>query len=242
MRMLGGLFYRLFFFGGSLPLCLFVALAAPFSRTAVRAGASAWAGWFVWCARVFTGVKVAVRGAIPNEGAIVALKHSSAFETFLTLHLFDMPAVVMKAELRKIPLWGFIADRHGSIFVERGKAGAALKAMIREAKARAAEGRPILIFPEGTRVPVGEAPPLKAGLYALYGATDLPVVPVALDSGPVWPKGWAKGPGTVTFAFAPDVPTGLAREAMEAAVHAAINADPRTCAVRMALAPAASAG
>jgi 1-acyl-sn-glycerol-3-phosphate acyltransferase len=242
MRFLGGLFYRLFFFGGSVPMCLFVALAAPVSRTAVRAGASAWAAWFVWCARVFMGVRVRVRGAIPNEAAIVALKHSSAFETFLTLHLFDMPAVVMKAELRKIPVWGFIAARHGSIFVERGKAGAALKAMIREARARAAEGRPILIFPEGTRVPVGKAPPLKAGLYALYSACHLPVVPVALDSGPIWPKGWAKGPGTITFAFAPDVPAGLPREEMEAEVHAAINADPRTCAVRTGLVPAASAG
>lgn len=229
---LRALLFRLFFFSLSVPICVAGALAAPFSPAAVRWVAHQWARWFVWCAETFLDVRLEVRGVIPQSDAIVAIKHQSAFETILTLYLFRHPAVVMKAELRKIPVWGYVSARHGSIYVERGKAGVALKGMIREARARIAAGRPVLIFPEGTRVAPGAQPPLKAGLYALYAALNVPIVPVALNAGLVWQKGWLKGPGVVTLAFGPDIPAGLPRDAMEARTHAAINQDPLTMPVR----------
>lgn len=232
MPIVRGLLHRLFFYGGSIPLVIGLAVVAPFSEAAVRTGSNWWARWFVTCARLFLGIRLVTRGTIPQSGAIVAFKHQSAYETILTLYLFQQPAVVMKAELRRIPLWGYVAARHGSIFVERGKAGAALKAMMRSARARAAAGRPVIIFPEGTRVPPGQSPPLKAGLFGLYHALNLPIVPVTLDAGTVWPKGWIKGPGTVTLAFGIDIPAGLPREEMEARTHAAINTDPLSVPVR----------
>ena len=232
MALLRAILFNLVFLSGSILITSSIALAAPFSRRLVRWGAHQWARWFVWCARLFLGIRLVVRGRVPQEGVIVASKHTSMYETILTLYLFDHPAVIMKAELRKIPIWGFVADRHGSIFVERGKAGAALKAMLRQAKARAAEGRPIFIFPEGTRVPVGTSPPLKAGLFGVYGGLRVPVVPVAHDAGEFWTRGFTKRPGTVTVAFLPEVAAGLSREEMEAEVHAAINRDPRTAEVR----------
>ena len=82
----------------------------------------------------------------------------------------------------------------------------------------------MVIFPEGTRTKPGDAPPLKAGLAGLYRALKLPLVPVAVDSGRCWPKGFVKYPGVVTFAFGTPIPPGLDRDAMEARVHAAINA------------------
>ncbi|MCA1653439.1 MAG: 1-acyl-sn-glycerol-3-phosphate acyltransferase, partial [Sphingomonadales bacterium] len=88
----------------------------------------------------------------------------------------------------------------------------------------AASGRPVVIFPEGTRVPVGEQPELKPGFAALYRALGLPVVPVAMDSGKLWPKGLAKRPGTVTWRVGETLPAGLPRGEIEARVHAAINA------------------
>lgn len=230
--MLRAILFNLVFVLGSILITTSIALVSPLSREYVRAGSHLWARWFVWCCRVFLGIRLVVRGRVPQEGVIVASKHTSMYETILTLYLFHHPAVVMKAELRKIPVWGFVADRHGSIFVERGKAGAALKAMLRQAKARAAEGRPIFIFPEGTRVAHGTAPPLKAGLYGVYGGLKVPVVPVAHDAGLCWTRGFVKRPGTVTVSFLPDVPAGLSRDEMEAEVHAAINRDPTTCEVR----------
>lgn len=234
IAVLRSLLFALVFLGGTVPLALLIAAVAPVSTAAVRAGSHLWAVWFVWCARSLAGVRLAVRGAVPQTPCLVALKHQSAFETYLTLYLFERPAVVMKKELLDIPVWGFIARRHGSIGVDRARGTVAMKRLIREARDRIAAGRPILIFPEGTRVPVGAAPPLKSGLAALYQVTGLAVVPVALDSGRLWGKGLRKRPGTVTLAFLPEVPPGLAREEMEARVHAAINADPLTAEVRAA--------
>ena len=228
---LRSLLFNIVFVGGSVPLILLIALLSPVWKEFVRRGSQMWAGWFVWCADVFLGIRLEVRGRIPQEGVIVASKHQSAYEAILTLYLFYHPGVVMKAELRKIPVWGYLADRHGSIFVERGRAGSALKNMLRQARARAAEGRPVFIFPEGTRVPVGEAPPLKAGLYGVYAGLKVPVVPVAHNAGLFWTKGFVKRPGTVTMSFLPEIPPGLPREELEARVHAAINLDPLTAEV-----------
>jgi 1-acyl-sn-glycerol-3-phosphate acyltransferase len=228
MAVLRTLLFNLVFLAGSLILVPAVAIVAPFSREQIRAGAHRWAAWFVWCARVFLGIRLVVRGRVPQEGVIIAAKHTSAYETILTLYLFHHPAVVMKAELRKIPVWGYVADRHGSIFVERGKAGAALKSMLRQSRARAAEGRPIFIFPEGTRVPQGSAPPLKAGLYGVYAGLGVPVVPVTHDAGLCWVRSFAKKPGTVTVTFLPEIPPRLPRDEMESLVHTAINQDPTT--------------
>ncbi len=222
------IFFDIFAFLGTIVIALSMAIFAPFSREAVRRGSWLWAAWCVWCARLFLGIRLEARGRIPQEGVIVASKHSSAYETLLTLYLFNDPAVVMKAELRKLPVWGYLSLRHGSIFVERNKAGSALKDMLRQARARAKDGRPIFIFPEGTRVPVGESPPLKAGLYAVYAGLKVPVVPVTHNAGESWIQGFRKRPGLVTVTFLPDIPPSLPREEMEARVHAAINRDPLT--------------
>jgi 1-acyl-sn-glycerol-3-phosphate acyltransferase len=231
MGIVRAILFNVVFLLGSILITSSIAIAAPFSRELVRRGSHLWARWFVWCAALFLGIRLVVRGRVPQEGVIIASKHTSMYETILTLYLFHHPAVVMKAELRKIPIWGFVADRHGSIFVERGKAGAALKSMLRQAKARAAEGRPIFIFPEGTRVAQGTSPPLKAGLFGVYGGLKVPVVPVCHDAGLCWTRGFVKRPGTVTVSFLPEVPPGLPREAMEEAVHSAINRDPKTAEV-----------
>ena len=227
IAVLRSLLFTLVFYVGSAVIAAGL-VAGAFWRPWVVRGAHLWSCWYVWCARWLLGIRLVVRGTVPNGRVIVAMKHQSMFETILTLYLFDHPAVVMKRELRNIPLWGYVAAQHGSIFVERDKGGTALRSLIRDARARSAEGRPILIFPEGTRVPVGEAPPLKAGLNGVYGMLDIPIIPVAHDAGRLWTKGLVKHAGTVTLAFRPAVPAGLPRERMEEAVHAAINADPTT--------------
>jgi 1-acyl-sn-glycerol-3-phosphate acyltransferase len=230
-RFLANLLFIIIFNTGSVLLAAALVPTAFLSAEALRRGSRLWARYYLGCARLILGVRVAVRGHVPQADAIVAFKHQSAFETILTLALFEWPAVVMKAELRRIPLWGLLAARHGSIFVDRGSGGAALRAMVRQARARMAEHRPIVIFPEGTRIPYGETAPIRAGLYALAAATRLPVVPVALDAGRLWPRGLKPRRGTITLAFQPPIPAGLGREAFEARVVAAINADPVSVAV-----------
>ena len=121
-------------------------------------------------------------------------------------------------------LWGPVARLYGVIGVDRDAGARALRDMMARGKAAAAEGRPVIIFPEGTRVPFGEAPPLRPGFAGLYRALGLPVVPVAHDSGNVWPRGFVKHPGTIRFKVGEIIPPGLKRAEVEARLHAAINA------------------
>jgi 1-acyl-sn-glycerol-3-phosphate acyltransferase len=114
--------------------------------------------------------------------------------------------------------------RYGVIPVERSAGAKALRKLVDEGRQAAASGRPVIIYPEGTRVPVGETPPLKPGFAALYRAMGLPVVPVAVDTGLVWGRGFVHRPGVVTFKVGEPIPAGLPRGDIESRVHAAINA------------------
>ncbi|MCA3254348.1 MAG: 1-acyl-sn-glycerol-3-phosphate acyltransferase [Alphaproteobacteria bacterium] len=227
MAFLRSTLFALLFYLGSVPIVGIGALLTLVWRPAARLTGRIWSGWFRLLATHVVGIRIVVRGEIPNRPVIVAAKHESAFETMLVLSLFDHPAVVLKAELMRIPAWGAIARRHGAIPVDREASTAAMRTMLRAAEAGIAEGRPVFIFPEGSRIPVGEQPPLKPGVAGLYKMLKRPVVPLALDTGRLWPKhGWTKYPGTVTLAFGEEIPAGLPRAEVEARIHAAINRDP----------------
>lgn len=224
MTLLRNWLFRLIFYPTTVVFALLVVLCS-FSTRLLRLGSRGWAGWFILCARLFLGIRLQVRGPVPQTG-LIAVKHQSMYETIAMLWLLPSPAVIMKQELRQILLWGWIAERHGSIFIRRRAGGRALKQMLRDARARKQAGRPIVIFPEGTRVPVGDAPPLKAGIAALYQGLQLPVVPVALDAGRLWSKNNDKKPGTITICFLPEIAPGLPRDEVEELVWQAINQDP----------------
>lgn len=204
-----------------------VLLSFPISllgTKAIRGWAHLWVHVHRWCARFVLGIRTRVEGTAPAGAALVAVKHQSMYETLEIVLLLDEPALVLKRELADIPLWGWVVRRYGVIPVDRSGGAAALRRMMRAAEAAIAEGRPIVIFPEGTRVPVGAAPPLQPGFAGLYRALGLPVVPVAVDSGRLWPRNaFVKRPGIVTMRFEESVPPGLKRRELEAAVHAAIN-------------------
>lgn len=229
MNFLRSLLFAIVFYLGSIPTVLAAAVGVFISEEAMIAGSRRWALWFMWCVRWILNIRVEVRGTLPQQAGIVAIKHQSAFETVATLALFDRPAVVLKAELISIPVWGFIARRHGTIPVARTASGTAMRQMMRAAEAATKADRPIVIFPEGTRIPYGEAPPLKPGVAGIYRMLKLPVTPVALDSGRLWPRRqFIKKPGVITLKVGEPIAPGLEREAFEAALHAAINQDPTT--------------
>lgn len=183
-----------------------------------------WASWHYWCARYILGLHSQIVGTLPQYACIIAIKHEANFETIELLRLFDKPAVIMKKELMRIPLWSKVAKAHGTIPVDREGGGAALRQMLKAAKAALAANRPIIIYPEGRRTPHGESPALKSGLAGLYKMLHVPIVPIALNSGVYLPrKGLGKHGGPITWKIGEAIPPGLPREKMEARVYHAIN-------------------
>lgn len=224
MIFLRSLLYAAIFYPGSLFYVLAAMLAVPAGQSAVISAARRWGMFHRFCITRLLGQSIRVEGDMPEEPVLYVFKHESMFETIEMLCLFHRPAIVAKVELTRIPLWGRIAVAHGIIPVERQAGAAALRAMMKAATTALADGRPICLFPEGTRVPHGESPPLRSGFAGLYKMLKVPVIPVALDSGRVSPrKSFLKRPGVITFRVGEKIPAGLPRDEAETRVHAAIN-------------------
>ncbi|MFC4725554.1 lysophospholipid acyltransferase family protein [Glycocaulis abyssi] len=164
--------------------------------------------------RVLCGIRFEVRGAehIPSGPALIASKHQSMFETLAFWHILPDPAIILKKELKYLPFFGWYAMKLKNVAVDRSAGASALKAMLRAARERAHEGRQIVIFPQGTRVQPGAPESYKPGVAGLYGAMEVPCVPVALNSGLYWPpSGFVRRPGTIIIEFLPPIPAGLPR-------------------------------
>jgi len=223
MLLLRNLAYYIVFYAGSVLVTLAAFLTSRLDPRIFRACVHAWSGLQRWSVEKLLGQKVIIEGGPLPQPAIYAIKHESFFEAIDAPTLFDLPVVLAKAELFRIPGWGKAALAYGLIPVDRDAGAKALMAMMRQAKAAAAAGRPLVIFPEGTRVPHGERWPLQAGFAGLYKALGLPVIPVAVDSGPSY-KPALKPRRPITYRFGEPIPPGLPRAEAEARVVEAINA------------------
>lgn len=225
MTRLRNLAFAAIFYGGSVPIVLGSVVAAAFGWRAMVAYTHFWTRFHGWTTRALLGIDRRIEGdPFPAGPVLYAAKHQAMYETLELGRMLHNPAIVMKQELTDIPVWGWAAKRYGVIVVDREASAGALRRMLREAKVQLEAGRSILIFPEGTRVPPGEEPPLRAGFAGLYQMLKLPVVPIAIDSGRLWPRSGDKRAGVVTFRFGEVIPPGLPRAEAEARVHAAINA------------------
>jgi 1-acyl-sn-glycerol-3-phosphate acyltransferase len=177
--------------------------------------------------RLICGTRVEVRGRehLPAGPCLVIAKHQSAWDTFALIPLLHDPAIVLKDELKWIPVYGWFCLKFEHILVRRDRAAAALKGMVETARGRIGQGRQILIFPEGTRRSPGAPPDYKPGYVALYEALDVPAVPLALNSGLYWRRrGILRYPGTIIVEFLEPMPPGLPRKAFRADIERRIEA------------------
>ncbi len=219
LRSLG--FYAAFY-GGTVLYVLAALAVLVVGRDPFIAVVHGWSRFHRACVAGLLGIRVTIEGSLPGSGVIVALKHESFFEAIDLPNLLDRPAIIAKAELLRIPLWGRVAGTYGLVPVERDQGAKALRAMLAAARDLVAQQRPLAIFPEGTRVPHGETLALQSGFAALYKLLGLPVVPIAVDSGPLYHRRW-KRRGAITFRVGEPIPSGLPRAEIEARVLAAIN-------------------
>ena len=173
-----------------------------------------WARVVLVLLRVLVGLDHEIRGLdrVPRGACIVAMKHQSAWDTIIPLVLFRDHAAVAKRELLLLPFYGWYAARAGSISVDRKAGSSALRRLVAAARPVAAEGRPIVIFPEGTRVSPGAHLPYLPGVAALYQALALPLVPAAVNSGYFWGRrSFLKYPGRIVLEFLEPIPPGWPR-------------------------------
>jgi 1-acyl-sn-glycerol-3-phosphate acyltransferase len=187
---------------------------------AATLAARAWSNAVLWGLRVFARLGYELRGnaAAARGPVLVAAKHYSMWETIVMMTILPEPAIVMKATLFRVPLYGWYSRKAQMIPVDRHGRASALKKMVADAKRALAHGRPIVIFPEGTRKSPGDAPDYKPGVAALYAQLGVACVPVALNSGLYWTAGGLlKRPGKIVVEFLDPIPPGLkAREFMPA--------------------------
>lgn len=200
-------------------------LVMPFSRRAVVACVRGWSRWHRWICRFILGQRIVIDGDMPDGPYLYVFKHESAFETIEQPLLFKHPAVFAKEQLLNVPVWGQTAAAYGLIPVDRDGGPKAMRAILTAARAALGEGRPLVLFAEGTRVARGSAPPLRAGFAGIYRMLGVPVIPVAVDSGDANPpRQWVKYPRTITYKVGAMIEPGLPRDEAEERVRAAINA------------------
>lgn len=194
-------------------------------RRWTMAAARAWSRSILLALRLLCGITVEVRGEAnrPTGGGFIAAKHFAMLDTIAPLLVLPDSAYVIKRELMKLPFWGWYVAKLDMLPIDREGGAKTLRAMVQGARDRMAQGRQILIFPEGTRVEPGAEPDYKPGVAGLYRELAVPCTPMATNSGLHWPAhGWLKFPGHVVFEFLPAIPAGLKRGAFMVALEDAV--------------------
>jgi 1-acyl-sn-glycerol-3-phosphate acyltransferase len=168
--------------------------------------------WFMWWA---LGLRYRTFGTLPRSSCLVACRHESAWETIALPFILPRSVFILKESLFRIPVYGWFLKKLHMIGIQRNHSTAkTLKTLTQRVKERAKEGHMIVIFPEGTRVSPGESKAYKSGIWYLYIHTDLPVVPVGLNSGAFWPRrSWIKTSGEVTLTFGSPIEPGISDKA-----------------------------
>jgi 1-acyl-sn-glycerol-3-phosphate acyltransferase len=193
------------------------------SRRAAIAATRFWTGMQLWGLRWFCDVRTEFRGLehLPAGACIVAMRHQSTYDTLAPFLFIKDPAFILKRELLKAPVLGIYAARGRMIPIDRDGGMKTMKAMLAAAKLEAADGRKIIIFPEGTRQPPDAPADLKPGVVAIYNALGVPCIPVALNTGLCWRSFW-RTPGLIIFEVMPAIEPGLGREPFMQRLKAAL--------------------
>jgi len=207
--------FNVLFFGISSLFCILMVLSLPLPRSILSHGFRYWMVLVMAILKAVVGLNIEVRGRenIPAGAALVVSKHQSAWDTGIFFMLLDDPSYVLKKQLLSIPFYGWMLKKGEMVAIDRDGGAAALKQMVRDSRTMVDKGRPLVIFPEGTRSTPGDKLPYHPGVAAVYKQTDVPVIPVALNSGLFWGRrSFAKKPGTIVIEFLKPVPQGLDRK------------------------------
>ncbi len=214
MFFIRSLLFNIFFYGMTALISFFLCWTCFLPRPFALKVAHWWNSSAFFIEKYILGLTYEIKGIenLPKKGCyIIAAKHQSAWETVKLHRIFNDPAIVLKKELLSIPFLGWFFKKLDMIAIDRSRGVNALALLEKTAKKVKEQGRPIIIFPQGTRVPVRRRMSYKYGAIRLYNILDVPIVPVALNSGVFWPKNnFFKSGGVITIEILPPIPSGLA--------------------------------
>jgi 1-acyl-sn-glycerol-3-phosphate acyltransferase len=185
-------------------------LTAPFPRRVTYAWVLCWVDTVLFLLQWLCRLDYTVQGTehLPNEASVVLLKHSSAWETLAQLKIFPPQTWVLKRELMWVPVFGWVLPLLQPIAINRKGGSGAVQQVLEQGQHRLDAGLWVCIFPEGTRMPVGETRRYGLSGALLAQAAGRPIVPVAHDAGAFWPRrGWLKRPGTIRVVIGPPIAT-----------------------------------
>ncbi|MSO71326.1 MAG: 1-acyl-sn-glycerol-3-phosphate acyltransferase [Alphaproteobacteria bacterium] len=225
MTVARALLFNAAFYLWTLAMMLWALVASIGQPRRVQRVVPVWSRASLWLLARITGLTHEVVGydRLPPAPFIVAAKHQSAWDVLALTVLFPEAGFVLKQELRRLPLFGYLAARAGHIAVNRGGHARALTAMLAAVRDAVTRGRSIIVFPQGTRTQPGETRPYRVGVAALYAELGVPVVPVALNSGLYWPRRWPiQRAGTIRVEILPPIFPGLERRAFLVALASTI--------------------
>ena len=215
--MIRNFLFSLIFFNGIIFISIIFIPSFFLPKQIVLFGGKLMGYWTSFCLRLVLSVKILIKGEeniIKDEKFFIAGSHQSMFETFYLQTIFNSPIFILKKELLSIPIFGWYLKKIGSISIKRNKVTkdnldffTDITHLIRSSD------RPLIIFPQGTRVPPNERPPFKKGATRIYEKLNVSCQPVAINSGFVWPKkGLKKSNRTITISILKPISAGLSKE------------------------------
>jgi len=215
--MIRNILFTIFFFLGIILISLVFLPTLIMSPSTTLVGGKVMGRWAKYCLRIFLSVKTNIVGKeniITNEKFFIACSHQSMFETFVLQTIFNAPVFILKKELLKIPIFGLYLKKIGSISIKRNKTTKENVDFFDEIlKTASSSERPLLIFPQGTRVSPEDKPKFKKGTGRIYEALKIKCQPVAINSGYVWPKNKPlKGNKIITISILKSIEPGLGKE------------------------------
>lgn len=218
MIYLRSLLFECFFYSWTIFLAAVGCVVGLFYKGFIMRSGRAWGRGLTLMLRLLCGITIEIRGRqhVLDGPCIVASKHQSTLETVLFFDLLPRPVYSMKAGLARIPLMGFLIRRSGAIPIKRSGGAASLRKLIKDATEAFRLGKQLLIFPEGTRTAPRTRGKYNTGAAAVYSRCDVPVTPVALNTGSFWGRRTLKkNPGLVIIEFLPAIEPGLERKAFQ---------------------------
>ena len=209
--------FSIFFFSGIILISIIFLPSFFLPQKIVLFGGKLMGYWTGFCLKIFLSTKIVIKGEnniVKDKNFFIAASHQSMFETFYLQTIFNSPVFILKNELLLIPIFGWYLKKIGSISIKRNKVTKDNLSFFSDIlNITQNSKRPLIIFPQGTRVLPNERPPFKKGVSRIYEELKIHCQPVAINSGYVWPKkGLKQSQKTITITILKPIPPGLAKD------------------------------